>query len=421
MARMGCLPLPGGNRDAGLPQTGTRVPGFIMHNNHQTDIDIIIVIPVYNHAKTLRDTVIRALEVNDEVMVVDDGSTDCGIETLAGLDVHILHHSFNRGKGAAILTAARACRQLGMTHMVTIDADGQHDPNDSRRFHTVIWNDRNAIVIGKRDFQTTRIPGISRFGRYFSNFWVRVQTGQSIGDTQSGFRAYPLVVLEKLRLRETRFAFEVEVLVKAAWAGVTLHEVDISVYYPPAQQRVSHFSLFKDNLRITLLNTRLTLRSLSPVPHRQIFDLHGRNEKLSVRHPIRLLKALLAENNSSGQVVAAGALGVFLGTLPLIGFHSIVILFGAGFFRLNKITALTASQLCMPPFVPALCIETGYFLRHGTFLTELSMTTLGSQGLERCYEWLIGSLILAPVLSAVVAGIIYVMAFFIKMAGHESD
>jgi len=393
----------------------------MMHDNHQTHVDIIIVIPVYNHTKTLRDTVTRALGVNDKVMVVDDGSTDCGIETLAGLDVHILHHSANRGKGAAILTAARACRQLGMTHMVTIDADGQHDPNDSWRFLTVIRNDRNAIVIGKRDFQTTRVPGISRFGRYFSNFWFRIHTGQSIGDTQSGFRAYPLVVLEKLKLRETRFAFEVEVLVKAAWAGVTLHEVDISVYYPPSRQRVSHFDVFKDNIRITLLNTRLTLRSLFPVPHRQIFDLHGRNGKISVRHPIKFFNALLAENTSSGQLAAAGALGVFLGTLPLIGFHSIVILFGAGFFRLNKITALTASQLCMPPFVPALCIETGYFLRHGTFLTELSMKTLGYQGLERLYEWLMGSLILAPILSAVVAGIIYLMALFIKTARHESD
>ncbi|MEE9495531.1 MAG: glycosyltransferase family 2 protein, partial [Desulfobacterales bacterium] len=98
------------------------------------NMKIGIVIPVYNHSKTLRDVVIRALEVHDAVMVVDDGSTDGGIDTLAGLDVHIVQHERNSGKGAAILTAAKACRQLGMTHIATIDADGQHDPVEIRSF-----------------------------------------------------------------------------------------------------------------------------------------------------------------------------------------------------------------------------------------------------------------------------------------------
>ncbi len=378
------------------------------------NIKVGIVIPVYNHAKTLRDVVDRALEVNDAVMVVDDGSTDGGINTLAGIDVHILHHPINRGKGAAILTAAKACRQLGMTHLVTVDADGQHNPDDFRRFVPVMQRDPYAIVVGKRNFQAVTVPGLTKFGRHFSNFWLRLQTGHSLGDTQSGFRAYPLAVLERLRLREKGFAFEVEVLVKAAWAGVKLKEVDVSVYYPPANERISHFHVFKDNLRLTLLNTKLTLRSIAPVPHRQILELSEDNGKVTVWHPIRSLKQLLTENASPAQLAAAGALGMFLGTLPLIGFHTITILFAAGFFRLNKITALSTSQLCMPPLVPALCIETGYFVRHGKFLTEVSLQTLGYQGLERLYEWVIGSILLAPLLAAFIGGIIYLMAFFIK-------
>ena len=385
-----------------------------MLDNQLTDVKLIVVIPVYNHAQTLRDVVLRALEVNDSVMVVDDGSTDGGIDTLAGLDVHIVQHGSNRGKGAAILTAAKACRQLGMTHIATIDADGQHDPVEIRSFIPKVHSEPFSVIVGKRDLKTRDVPGLTKFGRHFSNFWFRLQTGQALGDTQSGFRVYPLVVLENLRLREKRFAFEVEILVKAAWAGVKLQEVDINVFYPTADKRISHFRVFGDNLQISLLNTKLTMRSLFPIPHRQILDEHRNEEKITIRHPIRSIKKLLSQRMSPGKLAAAGALGVFLGTLPLIGIHTITILFMAGFFRLNKIAALSTSQLCMPPLVPALCIETGYFMRHGKFLTEISLETLGYQALERFYEWLIGSLLLAPLMAVMIGGIIYIMAFCLK-------
>ena len=394
---------------------------MILFEKDLENIKIGIVIPVYNHSKSLRKVVLRALEVNAAVMVVDDGSSDGGINTLAGLHTHILHHPVNWGKGAAILTAAKAYRQMAMTHLVTVDADGQHNPDDIRRFIPVMQRDPFAIVVGKRDFQSVTVPRLSRFGRHFSNFWLRLQTGCSLGDTQSGFRAYPLVVLERLKLREKGFAFEVEVLVKAAWAGVKLKEVDVPVYYPPPNERISHFNVFRDNLRLTLLNTKLTLRSIVPVPHRQILNLGEDNGKVSVWHPISSLKQLLTENASPARLANASALGVFLGTLPLIGFHTITILFAAGFFRLNKIAALSISQLCMPPLVPALCIETGYFLRHGKFLTEVSLQTLGYQGLERLFEWVIGSVILAPVISVVMWCIFFMTALIVKRTIRASN
>jgi uncharacterized protein (DUF2062 family) len=143
-------------------------------------------------------------------------------------------------------------------------------------------------------------------------------------------------------------------------------------------------------------------------------DKNQPGEKITVLHPLKSTRALLTENTSPKQLAAAGALGVFLGTLPLIAFHTITILFAAGYFRLNRVAALSISQLCMPPFVPALCIEIGYFLRHGKFLTEISLKTVGYQALERVYEWLIGALVLAPVLAALVGCIIFFMAYFIK-------
>jgi glycosyltransferase involved in cell wall biosynthesis len=384
-------------------------------------VKFVIVIPVFNHAKTLRYVAKRALEVEDTVMVLDDGSTDGGIDTLKGLDIHVLQHPINRGKGAAILTAAAAARSLGATHIVTMDADGQHDPADFRQFVPLAAQCPQAIIVGKRNFQGIDVPGMVRFRRQFSNFWLRVQTGQSIGDSQSGFRVYPLKVLERLKFREPGFAFEVEVLVKAAWAGVELLEVDISVQYQAPYERISHFNFFKDNLRLTLLNTKLTLRSFVPIPHPQILDRNGDRTKISVWKPIQSLRILLAKNLSPGQLASAGSLGVFLGTLPLIGLHTILILFATGFLRLNKVVALSTSQLCMPPLVPAFCIEIGFFLRHGRFLTEISLQTLGYQGLERLFEWVIGSIILAPLLSAVTWAILFLASFFVKWTIHATN
>jgi glycosyltransferase involved in cell wall biosynthesis len=373
-----------------------------------------IVIPVYNHAGTLREVARRALEIHRTVIVVDDGSTDGGIDRLEGLDIHVLQHPINRGKGAAILTAAKASRRLGTTHIVTMDADGQHDPADFRQFVPLVSSCPEAIIVGKRNFEGINVPGITRFGRHFSNFWLRVQTGQSIGDSQSGFRVYPLEVVERLKRRESGFAFEVVGVVKAAWAGVELREVDISVHYPPPHERISHFNFLTDNLKLTLLNTKFTLRSFLPIPHRQILERGDDGPKISLRHPIQSIRIMLNKNASPGQLAAAGSLGVFLGTLPLIGFHTIMILFASGFLRLNKVVALTTSQLCMPPLVPALCIEIGFFLRHGRFLTEISLQTLGHQGLERLFEWVIGSIIFAPLFAAGVWAILYLASIIVK-------
>jgi len=158
----------------------------------------------------------------------------------------------------------------------------------------------------------------------------------------------------------------------------------------------------------TALNFHWAMRSITPIPHKKVVDAQeGNGQKISVWHPLRSIRTLLTENLTPRKLAWAVALGVFLGTLPLIAFHTVTILFAAGFFRLNKAAALTASQLCMPPIVPVLCIEAGYFLRHGHFLTEISVQTLGYQALERIWEWLLGALLVAPVLAVLAGGMVY--------------
>lgn len=385
----------------------------------------LTVIPVYNHAATLRGVAEAAL-AHGPVLVVDDGSTDMDAVSradstvpmgpdafpeahpLRGLPVHYARHETNRGKGKAILTGADIARRMAKTHIITLDADAQHDPADLPLFISAIAARPMTLFVGVRDFDTPDVPPSSRFGRSFSNFWYRVQTSHALGDTQSGFRAYPLAVLTALKLTESHYSFEVEVLVRASWAGFGLDDIPIRVHYQPRGERVSHFRPFMDNFRLTLLNTRLTARAVMPVPQKQ-FARDG-NGKITPLRPMQSLQLLLARNETPKNLAVSGALGVLIGTLPLFGIHSLTIILVLGSLRLNKLAGLATSQLCMPPLVPALCIEAGYYMRHGSLLTEISWRTLGREGLQRIWEWLLGSLVLAPLFALLCGGAVYVLA-----------
>jgi glycosyltransferase involved in cell wall biosynthesis len=391
--------------------------------NPEVDVHIFVAIPVYNHALTLHTLVEQVLEqyadAVAQVLVVDDGSNPPVAQDLAELDVEVLSHMHNHGKGEALLSAARWGLQRGMSHMICLDADGQHDPVDIATFIRAIQAHPDALIVGCRDFDQRGIPAASRFGRKFSNFWLRLQTGVNLKDSQSGFRAYPLFIFEELTFWTRRYNFEVEVLVRAAWAQVPLRDVDIRVYYPPGAERISHFRKGMDNWRLTLLNTHLTLRSIVPWPHRKISHLDAakcHKSGVSAFHPLRSIRRLLQENSTPERLALASGVGVFLGALPLILCHTVTLLFVCGFFRLNKVAAVSSSQLCMPPLVPALCIEVGYYMRNGTWLTEFSLQTLGYQAVERIYEWFLGSLLVGPILGLLVGGITLVMAQRIKLA-----
>jgi glycosyltransferase involved in cell wall biosynthesis len=385
---------------------------------------ILVVVPVYNHPTTLRQVVDGVLELHPSLLVVDDGSNGPVAALLDDLPVELVRHPQNRGKGAALLTAAEWGLQRGYTHMVCLDADGQHDPAELPRFFAAITEHPQALIVGHRDFAQDSIPGSSRFGRQFSNFWLRLQTGSRLKDSQSGFRAYPLLIFARLNFWTRRYNFEVEVLVRSAWAGLELRDVDISVYYPPNDERISHFRGCIDNWRLTLLNTHLTARSVLPWPHRKIVASQitgsGKLKALSIFRPLASIRQLLRENSSPQRLAVAAGVGVLLGTLPLLFCHTIAILFVCGFFRLNKVAAVSSSQLCMPPIVPALCIELGFYFRHGRWLTELSLETLGYQAIERFFEWFLGSLLLAPLLALLVAALTYLLAQRVQKQDAEA-
>ncbi len=380
---------------------------------------ILITIPYYDHPDTLRGVVERCLKQHTDILVVDDGSAITAVELLKGLDVEILTHEENRGKGEAILSAGRYAEAKGFSHIVTLDADAQYAPEEFHKFQTAIADKPNVLYVGCRDFASNDVPGASKFSHQFLNFWFRLQTGQSLQDYRCAYRAYPVPVLTELKYMFKTFAFEVEVLVRTIWAGLPCRGIEVSVYYPPSDKRISHFNKLKDNVRLATLNTHLTGRSITPWPQQQLKSFKettGRKEpgKISILHPLRSLRRLVSENSSPGQLAVAAAIGMFIGTLPLFGLHTLLIIFASNFFRANKPFSISASQLCMPPLMPALCIEIGHYMRHGRFLTEISFETLGYQALERIWEWLLGSLIAAPAAAFILALTTFIVASGIK-------
>lgn len=229
----------------------------------------LVVIPVYNHGGTLRSVAQKALDEGFSVLVMDDGSTDGSLETVVDLPVKRHRLPENRGKGGAILAAAQLAQSLGYQAILTIDADGQHDPVDARLLVDAALASWPAIVIGARRMETLNVPRSSIFGRDFSNFWVRLECGQTLPDTQSGYRLYPVEFLLRSRFLSRRYTFEIEVLVRGKWAGLPILSVPVSVYYPPGEERISHFHKFKDNMRLSCLHTFLVTRSLMPWPHKR--------------------------------------------------------------------------------------------------------------------------------------------------------
>ena len=217
-----------------------------------------IVIPAYNHGRQVRGVVEKTLQLGLPVIVVDDGSTDSTPQVLASLSgVTVIRHKQNQGKGASLLTGFAAALQLA-DWAITIDADGQHDPEDILSLMQAVPEGQRPLVIGKRvGMRHGNVPWTSRWGRRFSNFWVWASCGRWLSDSQSGFRAYPLPETIHLGTRARRYQFEVEILVLAVWRGIPIIEVPVRTFYGPIEERVSHFRPWLDFWRNTRTFARL--------------------------------------------------------------------------------------------------------------------------------------------------------------------
>ncbi len=225
--------------------------------------EFAFVIPVYNHSKSMPWLVQAVSQYGFPVFVVDDGSDEETKSTLESLDgIVLLRHDTNMGKGAALLTGMSEAAKIARW-AITLDADGQHDPRDAALLMAEAKNIHRGIIVGnRRGMLGPHIPWTSRFGRGFSNFWVRASGGPKVSDTQSGYRVYPLPEVLMWASRAHRFQWEVEILVLAHWHGVPIKEVPVSVNYEPKGIRISHFRPWVDFWRNSATFTGLIFKRI---------------------------------------------------------------------------------------------------------------------------------------------------------------
>ncbi len=221
------------------------------------------VIPVFNHGARLAEVIRAVLDFGAPVFVVDDGSTDDSLAVAKSFSgVSVLQHDRNQGKGAALLTGFGAAARVARW-AITIDADGQHEAGDTPGLLAGRPAGGRGIVVGRREGMAGKnVPWTSRFGRGFSNFWVRMSRGPKMTDSQSGFRVYPLPEVLALKTRSQRFQYEVEVLALAHWHRMPVVEVPVRVSYQSKEERVSHFRPFVDFWRNAFVFTRLIVMGL---------------------------------------------------------------------------------------------------------------------------------------------------------------
>jgi len=224
---------------------------------------IIVVIPAYNEAATIRPLAEAILKQGLALTVVDDASRDGTSEQLADLPLTLIRHEKNHGKAASLRDGMDAALAQGADGILTVDGDGQHRPEDISKLVTAFSENPNRLVIGARLLNREQAPKARRRANDFADFWISWAAGQRIRDSQSGFRLYPARAANQVQIDHSRkrgFVFESEFLIEAARRGFGFQTISIASHYPE-QARASHFRPVADITRIVLMVAGKLIRS----------------------------------------------------------------------------------------------------------------------------------------------------------------
>ena len=392
---------------------------------------ICVIVPTYNNSTTIAE-VIRGIQIyTDNIIVVNDGSTDNTLPVLATIKgIEVIGYKKNVGKGFAIRSGFKYALENGFDYAITIDSDGQHFPDDIPLFIEKLKTNPDALIVGSRNIQTEGMPSKNTFANKFSNFWFWAETGLRLPDTQSGFRLYPIKQYRKSHFFTRKYEFEIEVLVRSAWSGIDILPIPIRVYYPPEEERITHFRPLPDFSRISVLNTLLVLITfLYILPIKAVNYLA--NNKLT-----KVVKEQLSLHNENPfKVSTALGFGVFMGIVPIWGFQMLVAAFLAHLLRLNKVLVIVAANISIPPAIPFIIYfsyKTGGLFMHNTqtfntdtlsYLKEQIMTgnfykTLNEFGYS-IFQYVTGSLVFGLVLGLTTVLISYLILKFIEVMKRE--
>lgn len=321
--------------------------GISSHQNLFDAVKACVLLPTYNNAGTLTQVIEDVLQYTSNIIVVNDGSTDSTEKNLSNYPkLQVIAYKPNRGKGYALRCGLRAAADAGYDYAITMDSDGQHYASDLPVFLEEIQKTPGALLVGARNMSVENVPTKSSFGNRFSNFWFWFNTHISLPDTQSGYRLYPVQRMGRRRYFTRKYEFEIEVLVRAAWSGIPVRAVPVSVYYPPAHERVSHFRPFKDFSRISILNTVLVTIAVLWIKPRDL--IRG---AFSVEGWQKLWQRLFQHPEESNLRKASSVgFGVFMGIVPVWGFQLLIGIPLALLMRLNRALFLIAANISIFPF-----------------------------------------------------------------------
>jgi glycosyltransferase involved in cell wall biosynthesis len=384
------------------------------------EYQICVILPTYNNATTLAQVIEAVSGYTDHILVINDGSTDSTVTVLQGWPkIKSISYQQNRGKGWALRKGLAWASEQGYRYAISLDTDGQHFASDLPGFLNQIGSSPASIIIGSRNMEQTNIPGKSSFGMKFSNFWFKVETGISCPDTQSGYRSYPVYLINKMRFFTRKYEFEIEVLVRSAWKGVGIDSIPVQVYYAPGNLRVSHFRPFPDFTRISLVNTALVLIAFFYIKPRDfILSLFKKNNwKNLIRDQI--LHTGMSDERKSMSV----ALGVFMGIVPIWGFQLAIAILLSIVLKLNKPLVILAANISIPPMIPLIILlsyKAGAFLMDGNAVSlHLSDRITYHTAFYHLKQYVYGSISLA-ICSAMVFGLFtWVMLKLIKHKKRE--
>ncbi|MEO5682596.1 MAG: DUF2062 domain-containing protein [Chitinophagaceae bacterium] len=384
-------------------------------NERFSELGVCVLIPTYNNSASLAAVINDVAQYTRHIIVVNDGSTD---DTAAVLQqftfLHVLTQPVNSGKGLALRMGFDTAYKKGYQYAISIDSDGQHFAKDLYKFLDKLQEMPNAIIIGARNMDQASVPGGSSFGNKFSNFWFRIETGIIMPDTQSGYRLYPLRPLQNIHFFTRRFEFEIEVLVRAAWKDIDIVSVPVTVYYAPAEVRVSHFRPVKDFTRIGVLNTFLVIITLLYIIPRNFFrGLFNKRKRQQF-----LNQHFLNPLHSDELKAVSISFGVFMGIIPLWGFQLALAIFLSIVLKLNKGLVIIAANISIPPMIP-LIIFLSYKLG-AYWMGDHAMQLVFSKNISlqdiknNLQQYLYGSLTLAVLAALLLGAVSYLLMKIFK-------
>lgn len=386
----------------------------------------VVVAPTFNNAAFLSELIARLRPSGLTVIIVNDGSSD---DTAKRLDhvlppgegqIRVLQHPANRGKAAALRTGFHHAMAAGFSHALTIDTDGQHDPEDIPALLAESRRHPLSLILGQRRQELEHCPSRSIVGRVISNAFILAETGVRISDSQCGLRVYPLELIRHLRCSSQRYCFETEIITQTLWAGGGVRCVPVTSRYHPEDRHVSHFRPWVDTFRSIAMHTRLVGRHALPWPHRKLAMLAGDPPYLSSRrdslkhwlHPGLWIRDTRRRKIGVIATSMGLALGVFIANMPAYGFQTLLAIVAARRFHLPPWPVVLGSQFSTPPLnvlLIAAAIFVGHWILHGSppdlsLLRDPNWTI--TQVLTRwLLEWVVGSIIVGCVCMVATFGV----------------